>query len=517
MENSKVICKKCGTENNNERYFCSNCGEFLFSELLKNKDITELPVFKLKRIMENLQYTPHVPILWNDTIDYYTKQVERFKAIYNIKDLDNNPKSAVVEKMNDFLELCRKADFQIAFVGTIKTGKSTLINALLGKNYASMAVTPETAALTKFRSSPKDYVKITFYTVNEWKALWKSVTGAAEAFRDEYKRLRADQIKDKWLNHKVIFKELANDQIEEELAKWSSSKNAEHYFVKEIEVGISNLPSDFPKQVVFVDTPGLSDPVIYRSEITKNYIRKANAVFVCVDAQKVYKEEIDTIASVFSFSSHNKEKVHIIATHWDNLNEPVQDWEKQKNYLIERLVGPAFFDNESIAAKNISYSSAYIYNLCREYDNLDQRTQRHVRNFAEDVGLGFKKDVREILSFVKDKTNIDSIYRDIRDQLINNYKAILYEDIDKIYKDIRLNLLRVSEDSKTQLEEYIATTELSLAEQNRKVEQQRANVKEIEQERKKLEDVLKLIEADTQKRISRIVALLDKRINAYNK
>ena len=517
MENSKVICKKCGAENKSERYFCSNCGEFLFSELLKNKDITELPVFKLKRIMENLQYTPHVPILWNDTIDYYTKQVERFKAIYNIKDLDNNPKSAVVEKMNDFLELCRKADFQIAFVGTIKTGKSTLINALLGKNYASMAVTPETAALTKFRSSPKDYVKITFYTDNEWKALWKSVTGAAEAFKDEYKRLRADQIKDKWLNHKVIIKELTNDQIEEELAKWSSSKNAEHYFVKEIEVGISNLPFDFPKQVVFVDTPGLSDPVVYRSEITKNYIRKANAVFVCVDAQKVYKEEIDTIASVFSFSSHNKEKVHIIATHWDNLNKPVQDWEKQKNYLIQRLVGPAFFDNESIAAKNISYSSAYIYNLCREYNRLDDMEKMLVQFFAAKVGLGLKKDAGEILSFVKDKTNIDSIYRDIRDQLINNYKIILYQDIDKIYKDIRLNLLRVSEDSKTQLEGYIAATGMSIIEQNKKVEEQKANVEEIENAKKQLKEVLQLIEIDTQKRISKIVQLLDKQIHDYYK
>ena len=39
MDNSKMICKKCGAENNSERYFCSDCGEFLFSELLKNKDI----------------------------------------------------------------------------------------------------------------------------------------------------------------------------------------------------------------------------------------------------------------------------------------------------------------------------------------------------------------------------------------------------------------------------------------------------------------------------------------------
>lgn len=516
MDNSKSVCKKCGTENISERYFCAKCGEYLFSDKLKNKEITELPVFKLKRILENLQYTPHVPILWNDTIDFYTKKVERFKAIYNIKDLDNNPNSAVVEKMNDFLDLCRTADFQIAFVGTIKTGKSTLINALLGKNYASMAVTPETAALTKFRSSPKDYVKITFYSPIEWKKLWKSVTGAADAFMNEYKKLRAEQIKDKWIGHKAIYKELDNGDIEEELAKWSSSKRAEHYFVKEIEVGISNLPFDFPKQVVFVDTPGLSDPVVYRSNITKDYIRKANAVFVCVDAQKIYKEEKDTIASVFSFSSHNKEKVHIIATHWDNFNYPIKEWEVQKDYLIQTLVGPGFFDNASMAAKNISYSSAFIYNLCREYENLDSEAKMLVQIFAMKVGLGFK-DAGDILSFIQEKTNIDSIYKDIRDQLISNYKTILYQDIEKIYKDIQLNLLRVSDDSKKQLEEFIATTEMTIAEKNQKVAVQQNNVKTIERARNQLESCLKLIDQDTQKRIANIAVILDERIQGYYK
>ena len=138
-----------------------------------------------------------------------------------------------------------------------------------------------------------------------------------------------------------------------------------------------------------------------------------------------------------------------------------------------------------------------------------------VQFFAMKVGLVFKKDAGEILSFIQDKTNIDSIYRDIRDQLINNYKTILYQDIDKIYKDIRLNLLRVSEDSKAQLEGYIAATGMSILEQNKKVEEQKANVEEIEKAKKQLKEVLQLIEIDTQKRISNIVQLLDKQIHGY--
>ena len=176
-------------------------------------------------------------------------------------------------------------------------------------------------------------IRIQFYSKKEWKALWDSRTSGADAFMKEYNELNADSQRDKWVGHEIVYKELSNNEIEKELSVWSSSKSAEHYFVKEIEVGISSLSDDFPKQIVFVDTPGLSDPVAYRSEITKQYIRKANAVFVCVDAQKVQKNEVETISSVFSFSAHNKSKVHIIATHWDKLNKPEMDWKEQKKWM----------------------------------------------------------------------------------------------------------------------------------------------------------------------------------------
>jgi len=283
----------------------------LDKEKFENKELYEVPETKIKRILENLKYTPHSKILWDDTVDRYVKKVEAYQALTALPEMTASISAELPGKLNRFLEKCRNPEFQIAFVGTIKTGKSTLINSLLGHNYASMAVTPETAALTKFRSSPRDYVWIEFYSPQEWKKLWASRTSAADVFMSEYRALGAEAQKSQWVGHAPVYKELANEDIEKELAEWSSSRSAKHYFVREIEVGISSLPKEFPRQVVFVDTPGLSDPVAYRSEITRDYIKNANAVFVCVEAQKLQKEEIETIASVFSFSSHNKSKVHV--------------------------------------------------------------------------------------------------------------------------------------------------------------------------------------------------------------
>ena len=500
--NQNITCPKCGKSNINDRYFCPICGTLLQPNSFSNKSVYEESELKIKRILENLDKTPYSKILWNDTIDLYSKKVEKYQALMRLPEIKTE--AGISEKMRDFLELCIKPEFQIAFVGTIKTGKSTLINSLLGHNYASMAVTPETAALTKFRSSPRDYVKIIFYSKEEWNILWASRTSAADTFMNEYNELNADDFKDKWVGHESIYKEIPNDQIEKELSIWSSSKHAEHYFVKEIEVGISSLPEDFPKQVVFVDTPGLSDPVAYRSEITKQYIRKANAVFVCVDAQKVQKSEIETISSVFSFSSHNKSKVHIISTHWDKLNKPIEDWKEQKAWLEKRLIGKGFFDTKEMAQSNIMHSAAHIYNLCRDFDNLDQSDNITLMQFA----LGMRFDITNLklcLSDMKALTNIDNINKVITDQLAKNYQVLLYEDIEKKYLDIVYNLKRIAGDNKKESSEFIEISKADINKMKAKIEEQKRNYEKIYDCKQQLTAMLKAVEKNTQKRLDKIL------------
>ena len=342
-----INCEKCKAQNETTSFFCKKCGRFLLASSFENAKISSDAEFKLKRIYGNLKENPHTNILWNDTVDAYTKKIERIQSLLRLKDLGIN-ENELAQKIDQFLNLSRKADFEIAFVGTIKTGKSTLINALLGHEYASMDVTPETAALTKFRSSERDYVHVKFYSKAEWETLWASVQKGADKFLEEYKKLNAEAQKKEWVGRADEHIELTNEEIEQNLAIWSSSKSAVHYFVKEIEVGISTLPRFFHKQVVFVDTPGLSDPVEYRSRISRDYIRKANAVIVCIDAQKIERPEIETLSSVFAFSEYKKDKVFVVATHWDKLNHPIEDWEAQKAHLVFQLTGPGFYNDIGI-------------------------------------------------------------------------------------------------------------------------------------------------------------------------
>ena len=513
---NEKICKKCKASNEVTRYFCKNCGSFLNIDRFSNSKVYELQETKVMRIIDNLKHTPHSTIVWNDTIDIYSKKVERFKALFNLPEMEPENNSGICDKMNDFIDFCRKPDFQIAFVGTIKTGKSTLINALLGHNYASMDVTPETAALTKFRSSAKDYVRITFYDEKEWKELWNSRTSAADAFMKEYKELNAESQRKKWVGHNVVYREIPNDEIRNELQIWSSSKRAEHYFVKEVEVGISNLPKDFPQQVVFVDTPGLSDPVGYRSDITKQYIRKANAVFVCVDAKKMQKEEIETISSVFSFASHNKDKVHIIATHWDNFNYPLEDWMKQKEWMIKRLHGKGFYDDIEMAESNIMYSSAFIYNLCRDIDCLDYQ-----RIFPL-ITFGIKCKVLSMEQFpsldvikynvqkMMEVTNIDNIKRVVQGKLIANYKKLLVTDVERKYIDIKYTLSRIAEENKESVNKIIEVSAADYKKMEEALAKQKKNYDEVAKSKELLMSILSSVEKTTDGRLKKAKDMLSK-------
>lgn len=513
----KKVCPNCSSENELSRYFCTNCGAFLEVEKYEEKNYLQHQL-KFMRIVDNLRHMRLSENVPDELYAHYAEKMERYEAISNLPEI--HIENELAEKIKAFLNLCRHPEFQIAFVGTIKTGKSTLINALLGDNYASMDVTPETAALTKFHFSPRDYVEVEFYSKEEWKKLWSSINNNnADKFMEEYNKLNAETYKSKWIGHDVERIELTKEEVKDELTKWSSSKSPVHYFVKEIKVGISTLPAGFPPQVLFVDTPGLFDPVAYRSQITRNYIKRANAVFVCVDAQKINQPEIDLIASVFTDCSNDKDKVHIIVTQWDRLNNP-DDWPKQKENYITQLTGKAFFPTKEVANENIIPTAAHIHNLCRDFKEIEQKDDKKELIPLKRFAIYYDYDINDDNDRLKmiEKANISTVYDIIKEKLAENYKRYLTEDIQHRYIAIQHDLTRIAEDTKSEPNNLLTASNSSIEDFKKKAEQKKKDFDEIAHVSAQLNKILDQVESSTARQMEAICGDLRLKLNpGYNK
>ena len=194
----------------------------------------------------------------------------------------------------------------------------------------------------------------------------------------------------------------------------------------------------------------------------------------------------------------------LLSTHWDKLNKPIEDWKEQKAWLEKRLIGKGFFDTKEMAQSNIMHSAAHIYNLCRDFDNLDQSDNITLMQFA----LGMRFDITNLklcLSDMKALTNIDNINKVITDQLAKNYQVLLYEDIEKKYLDIVYNLKRIAGDNKKESSEFIEISKADINKMKAKIEEQKRNYEKIYDCKQQLTAMLKAVEKNTQKRLDKIL------------
>lgn len=437
--------------------------------------------------------------LWDETVKKYATKMSKVRKILKAEGIKDLITSKMFKDIDTFLKRCSDSEFHIALVGAIKAGKSTLINALLGHEYASTKVTPETASLTKFKKGSMNYVKVLFYTESEWEELWKSANDAkATVFLEEYAELNADAERAMWLGkeEKSIVCE-SKEQLVAEIQKWTSSKSVCHYFVKEVEVGLKEF--ELPEGVVLVDTPGLDDVVEYRSNITRDYIDRANAVLVCVKSDALTGQEMATIYSVFANTRYNPEKVYIIATQLDTLNRPRENWIEQKKEWLKYLKGKGAYQRLELAKKNLVPVSAYFFTLLKEYNNLTEDDDKFwdldsiIRKFRI-------KDINEKYQEMLDFTNIALLKNKIQREIVQNYKKLLIDDIVNSYELCKDSIKEAMTKVKADQEELIITSQGGIEEIKKKQAEYDAEYREAEQDKKALEALLKNLKIATSQR-----------------
>ena len=111
--------------------------------------------------------------------DNTQKEKSSFKVlkltIENI--IDELSKTVSIESANELSQTnhyMNNQKFSIGITGVMNAGKSTMLNALMGKEILGSAVVPETANLTIVKHNVTDNAKVYYWNENEWNKIVKS-------------------------------------------------------------------------------------------------------------------------------------------------------------------------------------------------------------------------------------------------------------------------------------------------------------------------------------------------------
>ena len=465
-----------------------------------------------------------VNIHWNETINEYVKRLNASKTLFKKLSEKEYFKSSNTLKENIFFkeinsEISRyisdskNPSYQIAIVGAVKAGKSTLINALIGYDLASTNVTPETATLTKIKTTDKNSITVKFYSKKDWKKIWNDAQKNTNAtiFKEEFDNLRAKEIECEMLEKSDVFKEFDNlDSMKNEIKKWTSSHAREHYFVKEIEIGVEKL--NLPPQVCLVDTPGLNDPVQYRSNITSEYIHSANAVIICVNSKTLRNEEITTILEVLTKAQDKKDKVYILGTQIDIMNSQA-DWEQQQEEWLKHLKEKQFYGSLEMAKKQLIGVSSYFYSKAINLEESLKNSKKIIFDIVskeiispeEGFSLArlqdFSKEQKEnIKKKMIDYSNIEILKDNIQNKLIFGFNESLKIDFINRYNYLKNKIETFKNEHIEKIQGNINSftqSENELKQQILQNEEQKENLKNLNEKLKlKIKEITQAFNTD---------------------
>lgn len=248
--------------------------------------------------------------------NFYQKNIQNFeRIIQKLKQLNENKTQEA--KLLSTLEKMKNQTFSIGVTGVMNAGKSTLLNALLGKEVLGTSVVPETANLTVLRYDKTPKAVVHFWKQSEWNAI------ETNALQSESLSIFVSQTKELFGEtfEKYVTKEGNASEIQiEDLVHYTSAKHSEGKcnLVKSVEL-YSDLKF-LEDGVVIVDTPGLDDPVIQREEITKEYLSQCDLMIHLMNVnQSATKKDVDFLCDTLLYQ--NVSRLLVVITRIDTVSE----------------------------------------------------------------------------------------------------------------------------------------------------------------------------------------------------
>nr|WP_314787581.1 dynamin family protein [uncultured Campylobacter sp.] len=252
--------------------------------------------------------------------------------------LSLNPHAHVANAATKARQKAHELEFNVAVTGVINAGKSTLLNALLGKKILGASNVPETVNLTVLKYAPEPFAKVNFWSEAELKDLGivqdqdndiaEIYGGAGVKFESETaKNLNVkfnaegeSEAKFESPNASEICSEPpASKTVKtDEIKLYTSADSKYAKFVKSVEL-YENLEL-LKDNVRIIDTPGIDDAVAAREELVRRFMRECDLMVHLMNvSQSATQKDLDFI--VLSLQNSHAVKLAVLLTHADVLKE----------------------------------------------------------------------------------------------------------------------------------------------------------------------------------------------------
>ena len=486
MPSVSTTCGSCGHPIESHQLVCSFCGALSksFPYELVDFDIEKKCMVEVEELAKIIKESN-----CNDDDWLYQELDDKFRKMKKIKNIaykamkDKGEENAPVYRKiygltQKFFSDYRKRRIEIAVVGTVKAGKSSLINALIGTHLASVDPTPETSILVKYRTTSEgNYLKINFYTEAQWNKFWSTAKNET-VFRIEYDRLGAENIKYEYLNKPQKYITCSSEELPRIMMEWSKSDTPKHFFVKEIEVGYQS--DTIPHDAFLVDTPGLSDPVRYRSDITRRYIKRSDWILACITGENLScQPEFNFLSKVISNKGGDVSKIFVVATKKDMLTN-AEGEKKEKEFLI-RL--GELYNNDSMAVSRFAFVAAEVHLMTTQVIqgiNLEPEEKKKFKKALLEIDEDLEfSDVRRKADDILKYASVNDLFDRINKVVLLNRRNYIVNgiinDYIKCMKVINENASLYLDDSKAYLKKLTEDREYDQS-QIEKIEQSNRDI-----------------------------------------
>lgn len=329
-----------------------------------------------------------------------------FKAKYPKFELPQPSEEFTITK-----ELLTKGEFILAVCGKVKNGKSSLINALIGKDLLPVCNDVATSRVFKITASKEEKFYLIYANGNR-----------------------------KEINHK-------------DLELYGSQAIIDQKGEKDITESIAYIqvytPMNFlPEGVSLIDTPGIGSTYPQHTAITKQYIKMADAAMFVMNPTPLEKIEIEFLKEVVKVTPG----IIFVTTKIDqNDNEGVEESIKRNNEIIESAIG----DELQFGISMLKMSSKLLLDAATAEDEITSQFIYEISGYDE-----VKTSIINIVFMILGYYRAGMAYN----TCIEYYKEVLN------ILELKLNTIK---ESSSNYENLLSEYEKSLADFNEKMGESR--------------------------------------------